>query len=133
MRIMLIFKDHQDPGCLFLEKAKIERIMKMKTVRMTVVMALSFVICQVKPQGQHSNRQIIFQIPAATLYLVAWNSRRGLSCVPSLLIDLCMALRPLYVVIIPLLHGSVMDRSQGRVEYQLAVPRRLSAVHVLQL
>ena len=91
--------------------------MKMKTVRMTAVMAFCFVICQ---------------IPGATMYIVAWTSKDSMSCVPPLLVDICMAMRPLYVVIIPMLHGSVMDRSPIRVEYQLATTQRLSPIHVLQ-
>ena len=74
--------------------------------------------------------QCHFQIPGATLYLVAWQSRTDLSCVPALLIDVCMALRPLYVVIIPVLHGSMIDRSHIRVEYTLT-KRRMSPFNVL--
>jgi hypothetical protein len=40
---------HLDQGCMSLgkEKARLERILKMKTVRMTALMAFCFTICQV--------------------------------------------------------------------------------------
>ena len=56
------------------EKAKIEQIMKMKTVRITAIMAFCFTIYQVTPVHFEIGICIEYlkKIPAATLYIIAW-------------------------------------------------------------
>ena len=66
---------------------------------------------------------VLYQIPGASLYMVAWQKQGSYHTIPPLLVDVCMGLRPLYVVIVPLLHGSVMDRTQPHSQYQLTFSR----------
>ena len=103
---------HQNGGCLSMgrEKAKMEQMMKMKTVRMTVMMALCFTICQVLLISLMSSNNPA-KIPAATLYFLAWQ-RSGQMKVSPTMVETMMALRVVYVVIVPILHGSVMERSK---------------------
>ena len=56
----------------------------MKAVRMTIVMATAFTICQV--------------------YLIAWLNPPLLKSIPHLIVEMLLALGLLYIVIIPLLY-----------------------------
>ena len=95
------------------EKAKIEQIMKMKTVRMTAIMAFCFTICQVLSTNFDIGISIEYlnKIPAATLYIIAWESSGQKVNISPIMVEMIMALRSLYIVVVPLLHGSVMERS----------------------
>merc|ERR1719347_450536 len=104
------------------ERARLGRILKMKTVRMTLVMAFCFTVCQ---------------IPGATIYIVAWRQGQGNNVtLPPLLVEVCPGIRPLYVVIVPLLHGAVVERpapAQAQAPYKLTFSRNPSMIPVYTL
>ena len=106
---------HQDWLALSREKYRLtDKVLKMKTVRMTVFTALAFLLCQVmisvSPAGWRYFSH--HQVPSSILWLIAWETSSGRG--PELelnpvLIEVAMATRFLYIVIVPMLHGSVVD------------------------
>ena len=98
------------------EKDRLEKLLKMKTVRMTVITAFGFLLCQVIISVRQPQISVSSQVPSSILWLIAWENRsvRGeeeeedLELSP-VLIEVSMAGRFLYIIIVPLLHGAVAD------------------------
>ena len=76
------------------------------------------------------------QIPASALYMIAWESMddNGFKTSP-ILVEITLALQIAYVVIVPLLHGSVLDRRQQRQQRSYSVaftkPKSMSIYSIM--
>ena len=102
-------RDYQHCRIISGDRARLDTLVKMKTVRLTVFTAFGFLLCQVNI-SVIIRLNILSQIPSSVLWLLAWQSdrREDLDLSP-VLIEVSMATRFLYIVIVPMLHGSVVD------------------------
>ena len=94
------------------EKDKLEKLLKMRTVRMTVITAFGFLLCQVIISVRQPQISLSSQVPSSILWLIAWQSSSGSPenfQLNPVLIEVSMASRFLYIIIVPLLHGAVED------------------------
>ena len=79
------------------ERARLDRILKMKTVRMTALMAFCFTICQVAkvlPYMEGGDNHVMMKVPMAVLYLVAWQDpAKPSEHLNPIVVEVCQAVR----------------------------------------
>ena len=111
-----VCQHHLDWRVITRDKARLDRLVKMKTVRRTVFTALGFLLCQVLKPFLSVQTFSDSQIPTSIIWLIAWDSssKDELNINP-ILIEVFMATRFLYIVIVPVLHGSVLENDPRRV------------------
>lgn len=105
---------HLNIRCLTRDKPDLSELMKMKSVRMTVVVASCFTLSQA---------------PNCIMYTWGWARAGQTESVNPVFFELSKVCQYVYVCIIPLLHGSLIQRTKNTNAFRLSFSRQSDGLY----